>query len=79
MAPELTPIQRQLLRFIADRQERHLTVSMTDICDKFGWASSNSAWSHLAALKTKGAIENGEVLVKRRGFVITKAGREALR
>lgn len=78
-AVELTALQKQVLQFIADRHAKHEPVRMTDICERFGWSSPNSAWVAIAALKKKGALKEGEVLVKKPGLVVTDLGREALR
>lgn len=74
---ELTPRQREILKFIcAVRERRGFSPSIRDICDAFDIASTNGANDHLKALVRKGCLERDANTA--RSLVPTKAGmREA--
>jgi repressor LexA len=74
---ELTERQRQVLTFIeATIRTKRYAPTIRDICKRFGWASSHSAFMHLTALEKMGAItrEKGRA----RTICVTPAGRGAL-
>lgn len=65
---ELTDKQADVLRFMRRYIDRYqVAPTMQTICDEFGWASVNSAQSHLKGLERKGAVERGP-----RGYVPTE-------
>jgi repressor LexA len=55
---ELTPRQRQVLRFIQDRlDEQGLPPTRAEIAEALGFKSANAAEEHLRALQRKGVID----------------------
>jgi SOS-response transcriptional repressor LexA len=51
---DLTAKQRAVLRFIVQfRALRKRSPSLRDICEEFGWSSTNAVTSHLKALTAK--------------------------
>lgn len=75
---QLTEAQRRLLHFIADCIDRRgWAPTMREMQGRFGWRSSASAASHLAALAKKEVIQRGQR--SGRAIRITEAGRKALR
>ncbi|HSQ69841.1 MAG TPA: transcriptional repressor LexA [Steroidobacteraceae bacterium] len=55
---ELTPRQRQVLRFIQDSlRERGLPPTRAEIAEALGFRSANAAEEHLRALQRKGVLE----------------------
>lgn len=54
----LTPRQRQVLRFIQDALDAHgLPPTRAEIADALGFKSANAAEEHLRALQRKGVLE----------------------
>jgi repressor LexA len=77
MADELTPRQRQVLRFIDDYRRRHgYPPTIRNICDAFDFTIT-AAWDHLKALGKKGCITRDYKVA--RSLVLTERGeREVL-
>ena len=63
--PNLTAKQRAILEHI-----KHSPVPPTrrELCEAFGWASTNAAASHLKALERKGYIQR--LGMKARGIIV---------
>lgn len=57
---DLTETQKQVLSYIHERlQDPGWAPTFREICDHFGWNSTNSAACHLEALERKGYIRTG--------------------
>lgn len=70
----LTNRQRDILRFIASSTERlGYPPTRREICDRFGFRSSNAASDHLSAIERKGFIRVVPEIA--RGIVLTERGR----
>ena len=54
---ELTDTQARVLDFVCDQvRERGFPPSTVEICDHFGWRSTNNTHGHLVAIERKGYI-----------------------
>lgn len=77
MVVELAKGQREVLGFIAERiAAQGWPPTVREICEHFGWVSSNTAFCQLAALEKKGAIER--LPNAARAIRVTAKGKAAL-
>lgn len=72
--PRLTKRQRDVLAFIAVRIQGGWGAPTTrEMCDHFGWSSTQAAYDFLEALEAKGMLESGAG-GKARARKLTEAG-----
>ena len=56
-AVPLTPRQQEVLDFVREYRDRQgYCVSISDICERFGFKSKTGAVCHLTALRRKGLV-----------------------
>ena len=75
---ELTERQAQVLTAIANSlEENGFPPTIPELCEQFGFASTNGMAEHLQALERKGYISRQPM--KARAIRLTDAGRAAVR
>lgn len=53
---EITPRTEEVYQYLLSRAKRIADTTHRDICEHFGWKSTNAAARHLRALEESGAI-----------------------
>lgn len=69
--PELTKAQDDVLRFIAASVP---PPTAREICRRFGYASTNAAYTHIASLREKRMLQPKHESPRTRGLVLTSKG-----